>query len=118
MMKTALIMTEQEYKQKIIEMIEAFERDGHLGYIYGILLEAEAEVRSDVGYELTPDLVSRVEEDIAIYNPGRSLPQEDGEEIKLEMDRMILEAEEDIQKGNVFSHEELGERMKDWRDEM
>lgn len=32
-----------------------------------------------------------------------------------EMDRMILEAEADISKGDVVSHEELGKRMAEWR---
>ena len=85
MMQTAVIMTEQDYKQRILEMIEAFERDGHLGYIYGILLEAEAEVKGDMGYKLTPEQISRVEESIENYKAG-----------------------------NVHSHEEVIEEMKQW----
>ena len=118
MMKTAMIMTEQDYKQKILEMIEAFERDGQLGYIYSLLLEAEAEVKSDLAYDLTLEQVSSVEEEIAAYNQGSIPRKEEAEKLQLEMDRMILEGEADIEDGNVISHEELGKRMKDWRDEI
>ena len=96
-------------------MIEAFERDGQLGYIYSLLLEAEAEVKGDLAYELTPEQASSVEEEIAVYNKGRSSFQGDTDKLQLEMDQMILEGEEDIKQGNVISHEELGERMKDWK---